>query len=54
MFSGVPRLLADPDPIGDKVRSLWDAGTRSVKEITDRLEVSEMTVRRRLNALGLK
>lgn len=53
MFAEVPNLLAEPDPIGDRVQTLWDAGIRSVKEITDRLEVSEMTVRRRLASLGL-
>lgn len=54
MFAAVPDLLAEPDPIGDRVKTLWDQGIRSVKEITTRLEVSEMTVRRRLAALGLK
>ena len=54
MFAAVPDLLAEPDPISDRVKTLWDQGLRSVKEITNRLDVSEMTVRRRLAALGLK
>jgi hypothetical protein len=54
LLSGVPNLLAEPDPIAEKVQSLWDAGVRGVKKIADCLEVSDMTVRRRLNALDLK
>lgn len=54
MFEVVSDPLAEPDPTGDKVRSLWMAGVRNARKIADCLEVSEATIHRRLKALGLR
>jgi len=54
MFAAVPDLLGEPDPVAEKVQSLWTAGVRSVTKIANCLEVSEVTVRRRLKSLGLE
>lgn len=54
IFDSVPNLLIEYDPIGQKVASLWKAGIRKIPKIAECLEVSEMTVRRRIESLQLK
>ena len=54
VFDAVPDVLAEYDPVGDNVMSLWESGIRSCHKIAGCLDVSEMTVRRRLQSLGLK
>lgn len=54
IFDSVPNLLIEYDPIGQKVASLWKAGIRKIPKIAECLEVSEMTVRRRIESLRLK
>ena len=50
----MPNLLIEYDPTGEKVASLWKAGIRKIPKIAECLDVSEMTVRRRIESLGLK
>ncbi|PHQ34829.1 hypothetical protein [Rhodopirellula bahusiensis] len=54
MFDSVPDPTSEPDPLGDKVRTLWETGVRKPKQIADSLEISVATVHRRLNELGLR
>ena len=54
VFDVVPDLLVEHDPLGDKVLSLWKVGIHEIPKLAQRLDVSEMTVRRRLDSLRLK
>lgn len=54
VFESVPDPTAEPDPIGDKVRTLWQTGVRKPEQIAQCLEISISTVHRRLNELGLR
>jgi hypothetical protein len=54
MFDAVPDPLVEYDPVKEKVQALWDNGERRVRRMVEELGVSEMTVRRRLKALGLE
>lgn len=54
VFEAVPDLTSEPDPLGDKVRTLWETGVRRAQQIADCLEINVATVHRRLNALGLR
>lgn len=53
VFESVADPLMEPDPLGDKVRTLWNTGIRSPSKIAECLDVSLATVHRRLNQLGL-
>jgi len=52
MFEAVPDVLAVYDPVADRIARLWLEGVRDLPTLADRIEVSEMTVRRRLHNLG--
>jgi hypothetical protein len=51
MFDEVPNVLVEYDPLQEKVEALWNTGERKIAKIAEFLNVSEMTVRRRLKAL---
>ncbi len=53
MFASVPDTLAVFDPVGDRVCSLWSEGVQDIPALAERVGVSMMTVRRRLDDLGL-
>lgn len=53
MFASVPDALAVFDPVGDRVRSLWSEGVHDIPTLAERVGASTMTVRRRLDELGL-
>lgn len=54
VFDAVPNLLIEYDSIGEKVASLWKAGIRKIPKIAEYLDISEMTVRRRIQSLRLE
>lgn len=54
VFEAISDPTEEPDPIGDKVRAIWQTGVRSPKRIAECLEISVATVHRRLNDLGLR
>jgi DeoR/GlpR family transcriptional regulator of sugar metabolism len=44
-------VLVEYDPLQEKVEALWNTGERKIQKIAEFLNVSEMTVRRRLKGL---
>ena len=54
MFQSVPNPLTEYDPVTEKVQTLWATGEHNVRRIAEHVGVSDMAIRRRLKALGLK
>jgi hypothetical protein len=54
MFNAILDPLAEFDVTAEKVEALWNTGERNARKIANFLDVSEMTVRRRIKSLGLK
>lgn len=54
MFNALPDVLTEFDAVSEKVEAIWNTGERKIRNFADILGISEMTVRRRLNSLGLK
>ena len=54
MFQSVPDPLTEYDPVTEKVQTLWATGDHNVRRIAECIGVSDMAIRRRLKALGLK
>ena len=53
MFESVPDVLTIYDPIAARVRLHWSEGVRDIPTLAERVGVSGITVRRRLDDLGL-
>lgn len=53
MFESVPDVLTVHDPVADRLRTIWSEGVREISTLAERVGVSGMTVRRRLDELGL-
>ncbi|MBN8893124.1 MAG: hypothetical protein J0H91_22820, partial [Rhodospirillales bacterium] len=53
MFDSAPDVLTVFDPVADRVRTLWSEGVHDIPTLAERAGVSAMTVRRRLDDVGL-
>lgn len=54
MFGTLPAVLAEYDPLQEKIEALWNTGERKVSKIAEFIGVSEATVHRRLKTLREK